>query len=342
MPGGFGGGGFGGGPGGPGGPGGFGGHGGPGGHGPGGPGPGGPGFGGPGFGGRGPGFGGRGPGFAGRGPGFGPGYGRGGFVGRGMGFGPPGRGISPGFGFGRGHGRSATGRTGNVTRSSKPEEGTEMEPRRETPAARAALHLATLSLLMGGMLLAANFLGAKIWHLWFIVQDGGVLVFPIIYVCGDILVEIYGKRTADRVALRVCVLNLLVMVALIVVQCLPEVEGANAADLGTAYGLSARVMLASIVGFFLSRWLNNWSFQMIREQTREEDFWKRSLGSSILAHILDSVVFNLIAFVGRTPLGTFLQQVFWAIIVGFALEAALNPLAKRIARKIQADIRHGK
>ena len=174
----------------------------------GGPGPGGPGFGGPGgHGGHGPGHGG--PGFGEHGPGFGgPPGGH---------FGHPGCAGHPmNSGLARGAHSTHPSRSGGDP-SNSPRAPIHLAPTRPTsttiPTPVISRILATLSLLTGSCMLLANFLGAKIWHLGPIILDAGILTFPIVYICTDVTVELFGKREANRLAARCCIPSLIGIVS---------------------------------------------------------------------------------------------------------------------------------
>lgn len=213
----------------------------------------------------------------------------------------------------------------------------------DTPSAIASIKLAQISIIMGGFLLLANFLGARIWHLGPIILDGGVLVFPVIYICGDMLMEIFDKTIANKVERCICVLNLLAIVACHIVDHLPSVAGANNVELSLAFGLSKRVMLASIIGFWFSCLINNKVFQNMKnavpKNERANKFCQRALVSSFAGRVIDTLTFNIIAFAGRTSIGELLSQMFWAFLAASVLESALCPLTKKITRHALHQIR---
>lgn len=215
--------------------------------------------------------------------------------------------------------------------------------RTDTPSARAAIILAQISLIMGGLLLLSNFLGARIWHLGPIILDGGVLVFPVIYICGDILVEIYKKTVANKVEFTICILNLVAIVACWLVDHLPSLKDAGNVSLTAAFNLSRRVMFASVIGFMLSYLINNSVFQKIKNATpvkkQRRTFGRRALISSFFARIADTLAFNLIAFGGRTEINEMWSQIFWAFIVASILETILLPITKIITTNLNRKIR---
>jgi len=210
---------------------------------------------------------------------------------------------------------------------------------------RATKTLIAMSSLMAMTMIVANLAATKIWNLGGIPVDGGILLFPLSYVLGDLLVEIYGERTANSVAWASCAAGCLTAVIIALIGTLPNYPGANNSGFVIISGATGRIFIASIIGFLASQLLNNYIFERIRRKRRDSVFWKRALISSALAHIPDILLFEPIAFLGKLSVGGFVSQAIFAYAAAIVIEGILLFLVtKRLARHMvkRLGFQHGK
>lgn len=201
---------------------------------------------------------------------------------------------------------------------------------------KAARYLMGMGATMCCMVVVANLAAIKLWDLFGIPVDGGIVMFPITYILGDILVEIYGRRTANAVASCGFALGLLTCILLWIVAALPGYPGADNSTFVAISSMASRIFLASIFSFWCSQRLNNFLFAKIRQAQVKNRFWFRALSSSFFAHLLDCVVFETAAFLGRLSFWEFFTQAGFAFIAGFALETILLPLTSYLAKKLKS------
>lgn len=212
-----------------------------------------------------------------------------------------------------------------------------------------------LMIIVGAMsvvLLASNFMATKLWNLFSIPVDGGLLLFPVSYVLGDMLMEIYGKKIADFVAFIVVVINIVAMVALGLVVYLPPYPGYDGQEAyAYIFSFSFRITLGSLAGYLLSQWTNNWAFFKIHhwqdssiirddgEPRSSKGFKLRSIGSSLIGRLVDNLIFEIIAFLGVLPLADFAKQATGAYVEGLIVETIIvvlisDPLIRTIKKYI--------
>lgn len=185
--------------------------------------------------------------------------------------------------------------------------------------------LAVLTALMALTLVVANLLALKLWGFANIAVDGGIWLFPLTYIAGDLLCELYGERTADKVALLSTSFGIAVMILLRFVQIvLPDYPSADNSVFDSLVDSCSIVMFASFLSFLAGQLVNNIIFKRIRQYfNRPSDYTKRSIGSSVVAHLVDALVFETIAFYGRLPLGEQVRQIIFAFVAGLMLEAMM-------------------
>lgn len=213
------------------------------------------------------------------------------------------------------------------------------------PNLAATCGLIMMSTLMVMTMIVANLAATKIWGPSFLPIDGGLLLFPISYIIGDLLVEIYGKKTADTVAYASAIAGALTVAIIFLVRCLPDYTGADNSGFISIAMTIGRVFMASIVGFLASQLVNNTVFERVRKKQRTESFEWPAFVSSAVAHIPDILLFEPIAFLGKLSLREFVVQSITAYILAIVLEVVLLKLVtKHLARMLirRMNFRHGK
>ncbi|MBQ3325590.1 queuosine precursor transporter [Candidatus Saccharibacteria bacterium] len=203
---------------------------------------------------------------------------------------------------------------------------------------------------MSIVLLASNLMATKLWNLFGIPVDGGLLLFPISYVVGDILMEIYGKKVADSVAALAVSLNLIAMAALGLVVYLPPFPGYSGQEAyATIFSFTLRITVGSLVGYLLSQLTNNWVFLQIHifqdkgnKPKSIRGFKVRAIGSSLVGRFVDNLIFETIGFLGVLPLADFAKQAAGAYIEGLIVETTIvllisDSLVKAIKAYIATD-----
>lgn len=197
--------------------------------------------------------------------------------------------------------------------------------------------LIVFTALSSGLLLTSNLVATKLWSLGGIAVDGGILVFPFIYILNDVMVEMLGRKTANRIVWAGFLVNFIAVIAFWLVGLLPEFPGWGHQDAyQTILGFAPRVIFASLAAYVISSLLNNLIFEKIAERTKKNNLWARMIGSSAIAKIFDSLVFETIAFFGVLPFSDFVKQVIFAYLAAVVLEIILMPIISVVVRKLHA------
>ncbi len=212
------------------------------------------------------------------------------------------------------------------------------------PNLRAIRALILMTAAMVGVVLVGNLAALKIWNLAGWPVDGGFWIFPLSYIIGDLLMEIYGRKVSDWVAWfsTGCCLGLVAILHL--VGLLPRYPGADISAFVVTNAALGRIFAASVAGFLASQLLNNVIFDQVRQKHEQDKFWRRALISSALAHIADVLIFEPMAFLGMLSLGEFLKQAILAYVMGVAVEFAMIMLLTRWLAPIlvqKLDFQHG-
>lgn len=163
-------------------------------------------------------------------------------------------------------------------------------------------------------LVLSTVLAAKIIQIGPFFVPAGVLAFAFTFLCTDVIGELYGRAAANRVV-RIGLLALLltlVLVQLAVVwPAAPFWTGQQA--FASVMHTSSRIALASVLAYLISQHVDVWLFHAIRKRTGLRQLWLRNTVSTVVAQLLDSVLFITLAFAGTgLPLGALILGQ-WAV-----------------------------
>lgn len=179
-----------------------------------------------------------------------------------------------------------------------------------------------------GLLLISNIGAVKLIAFGPIITDGGAFLFPLVYVVGDVLSEVYGFKAARKAILLGFAMSILAAVTLWVVQISPAAEGwGNQESFEAILGFVPRIVLASICGYLVGQLLNSYVLVKIKERTQEKALWLRLIGSTAVGEFADTIVFCTIAFFGVITGTEFLIYVVFGYFYKTLLEVILLPVS---------------
>ena len=149
--------------------------------------------------------------------------------------------------------------------------------------------------------LVSNIMAVKVIGLAGIFYfDAGTITFPFAYMLGDVLTELWGFRTAKRVIWATFLCNIILVVCTQVGVWLPSPD--HLQETATAYNhiftYVPRIVLGSLTGFLLGELSNAWIMEKIKLRMKGRRLWVRTIGSSMVGYLFDTLPFVLIAFAG--------------------------------------------
>jgi hypothetical protein len=160
-------------------------------------------------------------------------------------------------------------------------------------------HLDTITGLFVAVLLISNVVSAKIVDLGFLTFDGGTLLFPLSYIFGDILTEVYGYARSRKVIWLGFFSAALMAGTVAAVGALPAAgEWSFQESYDAVLGLTPRIVGASLVAFWAGEFSNSFILAQMKLATGGKYLWARTIGSTLIGQGLDTVLFVLIAFGG--------------------------------------------
>ena len=210
---------------------------------------------------------------------------------------------------------------------------------RDSAAARRMTVYTWLVGLSVATLLISNLASTKMFDLGFggLVMDGGAVIFPISYVLGDVIVELYGRKRAQRIIVMTVMMNLLAALVFLVVGAMPPGAGWEYQEaFQTILGFVPRIVLASFAAYLLGQFLNALVFDKIRAtKFGGRRLWWRALGSSLAGNLIDSLVFTVIAFAGVISTTQLVALVLLAFAVKMLGETLLLPITYAVCRTLR-------
>ena len=185
-------------------------------------------------------------------------------------------------------------------------------------------------------LLTANIIAVKLIQIGPLILPAGVVIFPLSYILGDILTEVYGYRWARRAIWLGFLGNLVAVAAIWVAGLLPAPvfwDGQTAYD--AILGFTPRLLMASFVAYLLGEFANSTVLAKMKVATEGRYLWARTIGSTIVGQGLDSLVFILLAFGGIMPGAAMVTAIFSQWIFKVAYEALATPLTYYVVNKLK-------
>ena len=176
-------------------------------------------------------------------------------------------------------------------------------------------------------LIVSNITAVKLVAVAGLVLPAAVVVFPVSYILGDVLTEVYGYRRARLAIWLGFLCNLLAVLAFALVGALPPADFWQAQP---AYeqilGQAPRLLAASFAAYLVGEFANAYVLARLKVATGGRLLWLRTIGSTLVGQLLDSAIFIALAFTGILPAGALVGAIVTQWLVKSAYEALATPL----------------
>jgi uncharacterized integral membrane protein (TIGR00697 family) len=147
-------------------------------------------------------------------------------------------------------------------------------------------------------LVVSNIVAVKLVEMSGRIFPAGLVIFPLSYLLGDVLTEVYGIRSARRVIWLGFACNLLALGAIQAAIHLPALDPEFQVQFEAVLGTTWRLFLASLAAYIVGELANAYVLAYMKGATRGRWLWTRTIGSTIVGEGLDSLIFVTIAFAG--------------------------------------------
>jgi len=176
-------------------------------------------------------------------------------------------------------------------------------------------------------LITSNLIAVKLFSVLSLVLPAAIIIFPISYIVGDVLTEVYGYVQARRVIWLGFFCNLVTVLAIWVGQLLPPAsfwKGQVAYE--QILGYTPRILVASFLAYLVGEFTNSFVLAKMKIATKGRWLWTRTIGSTLVGQGLDSLVFIALAFIGTIPLSGLATAILAQWLTKSAYEAAVTPI----------------
>lgn len=188
-------------------------------------------------------------------------------------------------------------------------------------------HLDSITALFVTVLLISNVASTKIVDLGLFTFDGGTLLFPLSYIFGDILTEVYGYGRSRKVIWLGFVSALLMSATFIVVGLLPPAADWPYQDAyNQILGLTPRIVVASLIAYFVGEFSNSFILAKLKIRMNGRQLWIRTIGSTLIGQLVDTALFILIAFTGIVPNNLLLTLIVSNYLFKCGIEILFTPV----------------
>lgn len=207
---------------------------------------------------------------------------------------------------------------------------------------KATMYFVIVVGLLIACYITSNVMSVKILNVFNIpFLDNGTLIFPITYMLGDVLTEIWGFKTARKVIIFTLICNVFFIVFTSLGIILPTASDQQ--SMSDAYQMifmqTPRILGASLVAFIVGEFSNSFVLEKIKQATKGKFFWLRTIGSSVVGHFLDTTIFLILAFVGIVEPLELLFMILIQFIIKLGIEAIFaTPLAYLMVSKIKKHV----
>ena len=185
-------------------------------------------------------------------------------------------------------------------------------------------------------LLVSNIVSVKIVSVGWLTFDAGTVLFPLAYIVGDIITEVYGYRRMRRLIYNGVAALALMTLTFWVVQLLPaDSVWAGQAAFESTLGVVWRLAIGSVTALFVGEIMNAYVMGRMKVASRGRGLWWRMIGSSAAGSALDTVIFSTIAFAGTIPTTSFWQLIVTVFLIKMTVEIMVSPLTMHLIARVK-------
>jgi uncharacterized integral membrane protein (TIGR00697 family) len=198
-------------------------------------------------------------------------------------------------------------------------------------------HLDLVAMVFVTTILVSNLAAQKLFQLGPATFTAGIIVFPISYIFGDVLTEVYGFKRARRVIVVSALANVFMALVLYISIKLPPANGwPLQSQFEAVHSLVPRIVVGSIAGYILGELTNSKIMSVMKSRSRARHLWQRTISSTFLGQFVDTAVFAVLAFGGVLPTGVVGQAIVSAWIFKVLYEVLATPATYLIVGKLKA------
>jgi queuosine precursor transporter len=206
-----------------------------------------------------------------------------------------------------------------------------METEPKTDIVSRSKYLIYIAIIFVAVLMIANTTAGKLITVGPLVVSAALIIFPMSYILGDVLTEVYGYKATRKVVWSGFAALALMSLMYWVIQILPGAPfWENQAAYEAILGAVPRITLASMIAYFCGEFVNSYVLSRMKVWMNGKQLWARTIVSTIAGEGIDTVLFMFVAFAGVLPLGAILILIASEYVIKVAYEVAATPLTYKV------------
>ena len=192
-----------------------------------------------------------------------------------------------------------------------------------------------ITALFCGCLIISNILASKTFSLYDIILPCGVVIFPLVYIVGDVLTEIYGFTLAKRTIYLGFIINLIAVIAYQIAIFLPGTDLATSNAFSIILGSTPRILIASLISYLVGSYINAFFMKILKEKYTDYLFARCSI-STLFGEGLDAIIFITIAFAGLMPNEVLITMIICQGAFKIIYEIIVYPITRTVINWIKS------
>lgn len=197
-------------------------------------------------------------------------------------------------------------------------------------------YFVAVAVLFVAILMISNTVAAKLVQIGPFIVSGGIVVFPISYIFGDILTEVYGYGPTRKIIWLGFIAMILMSLLYYVVGLMPFPPFWTSQEAYMSIlGIVPRIVLGSVLGYFLGEFANSYILSRMKVWSKGKHLWMRTIGSTIVGEAVDTLVFVLVAFGGILGGEQLMTVMLSGYVLKVTIEVVLTPLTYFIVHQLK-------
>ena len=200
----------------------------------------------------------------------------------------------------------------------------------------AGKHFNFISSMFVALIMISNIVATKLISIGPFIYSGAIIIFPITYIFGDILTEVYGYSRSRRIIWNGFFALIFMSFVFWLVEMLPSAPFWQHQEAYKAIlGFVPRIVFASILGYFAGEFSNSYVLSKLKILTKGRHLWVRTISSTILGEGVDTIIFATVAFYGIIPGIALVTAIILGYLFKVIYEVAATPITYRIVKYLK-------
>jgi len=208
------------------------------------------------------------------------------------------------------------------------------EPRADV--AQNSKYFLYIAILFVAVLMTSNTVAVKLIQIGPFVFAGAIFIFPISYIFGDILTEVYGYKASRKIIWSGFVALILMSFCYWFIQVLPAPGfWQNQSAYKMILGAVPRIVLGSIIAYFLGEFSNSYVLSKMKVWSEGKYLWIRTISSTVVGEGVDTLIFGIIVFAGTISIAALATLIISGYLAKVAYEVIFTPVTYLIVNKLK-------